>query len=1109
MNFTREDLQRIAKGLKQLSIKDTQFANATALTTETKFPVVQGNVNVLLTSAQLLNFLVSNLDANSLTLNIPNWTSGTLSNLISRLYTIASAPRDEGGNPITAEDIEYSNSVDDEVASVADALDYVIAELLEKIDSIELAGTPRINPTQMPIITLANIEPTSTCPISSGSGMWFDENNVLQYRNGAVNPAEDVEIGSPVDMLYYYNDNVYKYDVSSQAFNKVGSVDLSSCIKVDTNTNRMAYAMLPWVVLIGLNTPTAQVLNRREEFCYYNPDARKIVFHKSDMTQSSYDPQFGVVYVDKSSGTVIIWNGGSTNPWTVVGGMQDMSGKADILEDTDRLTPSQWPYVLINNIGDYDDNIDEEGDVIYNITDHHLYLFNGYDDNLEPVFVDMGLPQKGTIYCLRTTNALYRWTGSVVGEPWQIVSSGTDSADLLNKADLEQNTRMLATDQWPKVVLSSIEPITDTEARNTLSVGDLFVKTDSSNARLIYYLGGNGRIFHVGESTNMVYYDKSTKRFYLHDGAVFTPATSRDDISLDEMNKIMGYYCHILPLASMGSHLDNIAAPEGENMWYYTPADGDYYVDPDNDQLNLVYYYNGTSAEPQGHASEFKLLFNLHTGRYYRFDYDLGDYVEFVGSAVSIDSSGMIPYQYIPKTVLADMNHVHQTVINSSTLGKAYYCIDGKIRYYYTENTGHSMLYRWIEYLPVPGLLYADQSTSTLYYWDSTQNKFVKLIDSSGGPSPSPAGASNIEVVNSDAEATDPDTLYFFEFSPSQFVGLYNKLLQNGTEGGVTYSESALYDIDSGYFTVVPASLKSEYITVVNNVVYCNGVNTGMNEYGRVSLSHTMKYADTSDTAYFKMTVIGPFFSQITPVRITFDDTKVSLYSYNGSTYSQIGSGDVMYFDEDDFYIPRVLKAVRIDTDYTKSERDTVTFTVLKSDLTTTVLEETMTVLFSKCVLYYKNGVGYKGGVENTMYTVEDTNCTATGNMTLVAGTNSFSLSKSGYLHIADDVEIDMSKGHALYVVVRSITSGKKSDIAVLDDGSPDYYDPTKHSTVFRRRNYDEHDDIATYGVAVDSLFIKDALTCATNEYRLIWHQGSNTTVVINEIGLLTYDEPF
>lgn len=1099
MNFTREDLQRIAKGLKQLSIKDTQFANATALTTETKFPVVQGNVNVLLTSAQLLNFLVSNLDANSLTLNIPNWTSGTLSNLISRLYTIASAPRDEEGNPITAEDIEYSHYVDEEITSVADALDYVIAELLEKIDSIELAGTPRINPTQMPIITLANIEPASTCPISSGSGMWFDENHVLQYRNGAVTPAEDVEIGTPVDMLYYYNDNVYKYDVSSQAFNKVGSVDLSSCIKVDANTNRMPYAMLPWVVLIGLSMPTAQVLNRREEFCYYNRDTRKIVFHKSDMTQSSYDPQFGVVYVNQSSGTVIIWNGGPTNPWTVVGGMQDMSGKADILEDTDRLTPSQWPYVLINNIGDYDDNIDEEGDVIYNITDHHLYLFNGYDDNLEPVFVDMGLPQKGTIYCLRTTNALYRWTGSVTGEPWQIISSGADSADLLNKADLEHNTRMLATDQWPKVVLSSIEPITDTEARSTLSAGDLFVKTDSSNARLIYYLGGNGRIFHVGESTNMVYYDKSNKRFYLYDGAVFTPATSRDDIFLDDNEKVHGYYCHILPLASMGQYLDNVATEEGENMWGYTPSTGDYYVDPDDNGVNGVYYYDGEQGVFVRFASEFSMFFNLHTGRCYKFDSDLGDYVELTGGAVTSDNSGMISYQYLPKTVFTDMTHIHRSTMDSSTLGNVYYCTDGWIRYYYSENTGMSMVYRWVQYLPVPGLLYADQSTKTLYHWDKTTGKFVKLLDSSGGPSPSPTGASNIEVVDSDAEATDPDTLYFFEFSPSQFVGLYNKLLQNGSEGGHTYSPNNLYNLESGYFNVVSAQQKQEYITFDdNNHVYCCGKLTTMSKVGGIRVSSKVNYAVTSDTAYLEVFVDGPFYDNTTNVSVSYDNSEIDVYIKTSDSWRQLQDGSVLQFSNSDFYVARLLKIVRKDTDYSSDLESPITFD--------NGFEECVSrTMFSKCTLFYKNGTysnGFTGEVSPSTATITDY-------------ATYFKPSSSSYVVIKRNSELDTRNANVLYVVFTSYSSSANNPYILSVIPGSTLNSALRNLTIqntklIRGTNVFTVDrySLSRTGEFVASLLIKDVRNWGTTvSDLLLYNSGSSSN--IREIGVLTYTEPF
>lgn len=425
MIFTKEDLRRIATGLKQLSIKDTQFVNAHSLTEETKFPVVQDNVNVLLTTTQLLNYVVNKLDADNLKINIPDWKSGTLSYILDQLYKLAVAPRDENGDPITAGAIGYETPLIEGITSVAGALNHLISELNDKVTLLEIADKELIDPTQMPIITLRNIEPTDVCPITAGSGMWFDINHTLQYRNGNANPPEDVEIGTPVDMLYYYNGNAYKYDQSTQKFTKVGDVNLEGYTKVDENTGRLGYDMMPWTVLIGMTTPTAQVLNRPEEFCYYNAVSRKIVYHKANRNIFTYEPKKGIIYLDTSSGNILTWTGDTDNPWNVVGGSQVINNKADLQNDVQMLSPTQWPKVIINNIDDTEYDEEGEGDVIYNTRDRKLYYLKNYDDNAEPVLVSMGTPQKGTVYCLKSNNALYRWNGNSVGNPWTRISSGS------------------------------------------------------------------------------------------------------------------------------------------------------------------------------------------------------------------------------------------------------------------------------------------------------------------------------------------------------------------------------------------------------------------------------------------------------------------------------------------------------------------------------------------------------------------------------------------------------------------------------------------------------------------------------------------------------------
>ena len=409
-----------------MSVKDSDFAKANTLDENTKVAVVQDNVNKLITAAQLLSYITSNLDIEDMTLTIPGWEEGTgsLSNLLARLYTLA---KNTDGGGSSAEDIEYGNPAYQDVANVGAALNRIIDELAEKIDLIDVAGTPRIDPTQMPIITLHNVVPASECPIITGSGMWFDQDHKLQYRDSSTVPPVDIEIGTPADMLYYHKGFAYKYNYKKAEFEKVGDIDLSNYV-AKTDTGRIDYSVLPYVVLTSMDTPGQSMLNSSDEFCYYNSKTRSIKHHKADGTIVEFTPQYGVIYYDLSSESFLIWSdGGGENPWKVIGSTQSAEGKADLLNDSsvEMLKPTQWPQVVINNIDeteyDYDNN---GGSIGYNPETKHLYIVK-YDDELNPANVDLGMPQEGTIYCLKATNALYRWTGSEYdGGPWQLISSG-------------------------------------------------------------------------------------------------------------------------------------------------------------------------------------------------------------------------------------------------------------------------------------------------------------------------------------------------------------------------------------------------------------------------------------------------------------------------------------------------------------------------------------------------------------------------------------------------------------------------------------------------------------------------------------------------------------
>lgn len=632
MNFTREDLQRIAKGLKQLSIKDTQFANAKALTTETKFPVVQGNVNVLLTSAQLLNFLVSNLDANSLKVNVPNWTSGTLSSLLGRLYTLASS-RNNYGNPITAESVEYGNNIDEEITSVANALDYIIDELVDKIDAIEIAGEPHVDPTQMPIITLSNIVPTDTCPITAGSGMWFDDNHVLQYRNGNAIPAVDIEIGTPVDMLYLYNGDAYHYNTTNGVFEKVGDIDLSNYVQLNSDTGKIDHSVLSQFCLVKMVVPPASYQNSNRNYYYYNPSTKKIIYVPSTGSSVSIDPVPGIVYLD--------------------------------------LNTRNW------------------------------YVWDATEQAMKVV---------------------------------------------KNSAELD-GTGRLSVSQWPQTLLYQVTPVTENVALATMGEGYLFVMEDSTESQIIGTID-NGRVKTIYPSDSVVYFAQTERAFYSYNGTQFQKisidgniGSSSNYATLDGSNLLEGYQAHILPLASMGFVLDNIDLAEtGGAPFYYddNKTDGEYWYDPES---GAIFRRENGSDINSSFILQNPLVINLHTGRVYHAVEDQSSsigysYVEFriksVEAKFALDDAGLIPYNWIPRTVFEEMGR--DPNITLGTPGCSYYYTNKKIRHYYAKNTGQQMRIMYVEYDPVPGLLYANKADGYVYMWDSGAKIFVKTNANSVNP---------------------------------------------------------------------------------------------------------------------------------------------------------------------------------------------------------------------------------------------------------------------------------------------------------------------------------------------------------------------------------------
>lgn len=136
-------------------------------------------------------------------------------------------------------------------------------------------------------------------------------------------------------------------------------------------------------------------------------------------------------------------------------------------------------------------------------------------------------------------------------------------------------------------------------------------------------------------------------------------------------------------------------------------------------------------------------------------------------------------------------------------------------------------------------------------------------------------------------------------------------------------------------------------ISYKDNIVYYNDKQTSMKRYGDLVIPHRIKYADTSDTAYFFLQVKGPFFAEKTEVTLTFNEEEIEVYETcltglenryikNGKKSSsslskgfrleipvvektKLSSGDHIDFTYSNFYKTRNLLVKRIKGDPTQT----------------------------------------------------------------------------------------------------------------------------------------------------------------------------------------------
>lgn len=388
---------------------------------------------------------------------------------------------------------------------------------------------------------------------------------------------------------------------------------------------------------------------------------------------------------------------------------------------------------------------------------------------------------------------------------------------------------------------------------------------------------------------------------------------------------------------------------------------------------------------------------------------------------------------------------------------------------------------------------------------------------SSGGS----GGGISVDTAVDGQTEFDDNTLYFFSPSPSQSVGLYNTLLQEGHLDDLYYSPGTLYQLDRNInFEVVD---DDSLITFDRNVVYCNNQPTMLKQFGSVLLSSIYKYAETLLGANLTLRVSGPFFVDTTYVKLTFSgDIRVMIKE--DSQWVEKHSGDVIEFTYDDFFIPRDIQIFRDDVTLNNSNYTVNTSLEVPITFTSYYDEQDYTedvicrVKFSKGKLFFSsdlqinniNDLNFKEG--NTPNTIADWIITQySGSRIQVRN------------HTTNSEEIDQRLYNRIYVKCTPVSNTTSSycSIFVTLNGWKNassslalpicYYTVTSESAYYTVPKWGYRlctcsiydNNIKRYERVIDNM---SKINDGANNYGIIIDATGNQ--YIYEIGLMTYEEP-
>ena len=180
-----------------------------------------------------------------------------------------------------------------------------------------------------------------------------------------------------------------------------------------------------------------------------------------------------------------------------------------------------------------------------------------------------------------------------------------------------------------------------------------------------------------------------------------------------------------------------------------------------------------------------------------------------------------------------------------------------------------------------------------------------------------------------------------------------------------------------------------------------------MNNYGKIILSNTIKYADSSDQALLSFIVEGPFYSNFTDIKLIYDESVISVEHNNNYLPSKF----VFKISNLDYFNPRRLIIKRLDTNYDKELITTITFHNGYS-------AESVKLIYSPTILFYKDGKSYNNfDVNNQELVVNKNNENYYKNGQIVSNIINdrekgyFTWKQNGsYLKVVENIPINFSK---------------------------------------------------------------------------------------------------